>query len=156
MVAKPARKRRTGLIVSIVLVVVILLCGGVATTAYVVTNRQTGTGQSTPSVAATGFLTAVYLHQDAAAAAKFVCKAANDSNAIRKRVDDLTAATKKLSGPTYTWDTLDVSGQTKSVATVTTKLHLSTSDEKTSSQAISIITVQDHGWWVCDVKTSAN
>jgi flagellar basal body-associated protein FliL len=147
------KKHRTGLIVSLVLVVILILCGGVATTAYVVSTRQNGTGQASPADAANAFLTAIYLHQSATDAEKYVCQQADDATAISKQVDDIKAQMDKLQNPTYAWDDLAVTKQTKTEATVTTRLRIDTVDEKSASQQISLITVNDHGWWVCDVST---
>jgi flagellar basal body-associated protein FliL len=147
------KKHRTGLIVSLVLVVILILCGGVATTAYVVSTRQNGTGQNSPSDAANAFLTAIYLHQSATDAEKYVCQQSDDATAISKQVDDIKAQMDKLQNPTYAWDELAVTNQTKTEATVTTRLRIDTVDEKSASQHISLITVNDHGWWVCDVST---
>ncbi len=150
----PRKKRRYGLIISLVVVVLIVLCGGVGTAAYVVSSRQTGTGSDTPVNAASGFLTAIYQHQNATAAADYVCKQANDASALKKKVAEVTKATDELDDPTYSWSTLQVANQTTKEATITTDLTISTDDEKRSTQHLEILTVNANGWWVCDVKAS--
>jgi len=52
-------------------------------------------------------------------------------------------------------DAPTVTGQTSAKATVTTTLHLATGDEKVSTQSLTFTTISDHGWWVCDISTSA-
>jgi flagellar basal body-associated protein FliL len=151
----PKKKRRYGLIITLVLVVLVVLCGGVGTAAYVVSTRQTGTGSDTPVDAANGFLTAIYQHQNATAAADFVCKQANDASALKKKVAEVTKTTDALDDPTYSWSTLQVGSQSTKEATVTTDLTISTDDEKRATQHLQILTINANGWWVCDVKASA-
>jgi flagellar basal body-associated protein FliL len=152
--APPKRKRRTFLIVSLVLVALLVLCAGVGTTAYVVSKKQSGTGSVDPTTSVTGFLTAVYSNQDATAAAKFVCAQSNDAAQITSKVKELKAAASTYDEPTYSWTAPTVSNQTATEATVLTTVTMTTSDEKQSSENLTFTTVKSSGWWVCEVKSA--
>jgi hypothetical protein len=155
--ATAARKKgHGGLFVTLVLVAIMVLCGGVATTAYVVTTHQSGTGQSNPTVAVDRFLTAVYVHQSATEAEKYVCEQANDSTAIAAKVDQARALSSRYDDPTFSWTFGTVTNQSSTEATVTAELAVTTADERRAAQKISFTTVQNHGWWVCDVNAGSN
>jgi flagellar basal body-associated protein FliL len=152
-VAPVKRKRRTLLIVSLVLVGVLVLCGGIATTAYVVTTKQSGTGQADPVAAVDHFLTAVYTDRNPSEAAKYVCTQSNDSGQIQQKINEVKTAQTKYAAPRYRWDTPAVAKQTTTEATLTATVQMTTDDEKQASEDLTFTTTKKNGWWVCEVTT---
>ena len=151
MEAEPAR-RRSGLWISMALVVTLLLCGGGATSAFLLLrSADTGKGAPDPATAVNRFLTAVYTQQDATAAEDLVCRAARDPAALTHRVEQIKNYTNEYEGPTFRWDEPSVAGQTDDRATVSVQLTMSTDDEKTAQQSLSFTTVHKTGWLVCDI-----
>ncbi len=150
----PKRKRRTFLIVSLVLVGLLVLCAGVGTTAYVVSKKQSGTGQADPKSAVTAFMTAVYTHRDVTEAEKYVCAQSNNKGQLTSKINELKTADSTYRNPAYSWSDPDVANQTTKEATVTTTVTMTTGDEKQSSENLTFTTLQSNGWWVCEVKTT--
>lgn len=151
--APPKRKKRTFMIISFVIVGLLVLCGGVATTAILVTNRQSGTGQDSPVTAVNDFLTAIYVDKDATKAAQYVCADSQKSGTLTGKVKELKLADTKYRSPHYDWTAPAVDKQTKSAATVSVTIIMVTLDERTATEKLTFTTVQSHGWWVCEVTT---
>ncbi|WP_406039931.1 hypothetical protein OG799_30010 [Micromonospora sp. NBC_00898] len=146
------KKRRGLLIASIVLAAAVLLCGGGGTAAFL-TLRDTegGQGAKEPAVAVDGFLTAVYKDRDARKAATFVCSASRDDKKIAGKVAEVQKYTTEYQNPRFRWTTPKVDNQTGDRATVTTKVTMTTSDEKVADQDLRFTVVRKTGWWVCEV-----
>lgn len=151
----PKRKRRTFLIVSLVLVALLVLCGGVATTAYIVSQKQAGIGQSDPQTAVDDFMTAIYTDHDATEARKYVCAQSDDANQIASKIKELKTEASTYDEPVYSWSKPTVSNQTVKEATVTTRVTMTTADEKQSSEGLTFTTTKSNGWWVCEVKSGS-
>lgn len=149
----PRRRRRTFMIISFVILGLLVLCGGVATTAILVTNREAGTGQDSPTSAVQGFLTAIYLDRDATKAADFVCADARKSGGLSDKVDEIRADDVRYKTSSYRWDAPIVVARTASRATVNVTVRVTTTDERAASENLVLTTVRDHGWWVCEVTT---
>lgn len=148
----PPKKRRGLLIASIVLAAAILLCGGGGTAAFLtLRNAEDGQGAKEPTVAVDGFLTAVYKDRDAKKAATFVCSAARDDKKIAAKVAEVQKYASEYQNPRFRWTTPKVDNQTGDRATVTTKVTMTTSDEKVADQELRFTVVQKTGWWVCEV-----
>lgn len=148
----PPKKRRGLLIASIVLAAAILLCGGGGTAAFLtLRNAEDGRGAKEPTVAVDGFLTAVYKDRDAKKAATFVCSAARDDKKIAAKVAEVQKYASEYQNPRFRWTTPKVDNQTGDRATVTTKVTMTTSDEKVADQELRFTVVQKTGWWVCEV-----
>jgi hypothetical protein len=148
-----APKRRRGLlIVSIVLAAAVLLCGGGGTAAFLtLRNAEDGTGAKDPTVAVDGFLTAVYKDRDAKRAATFVCSAARDDKKITAKVAEVQKYSGQYQNPRFRWTSPKVDNQTGDRATVTTRVTMTTADEKVADQDLRFTVVRKTGWWVCEV-----
>ncbi len=156
---RPARNR-SSMIVVLVLVGVLVLCGGIAGTAIYVSNNQFSEGASSPEAAVNIYLTGVYLHQEASDAEDVLCQQADPTTLVTEKIRDAQDATTKYDA-VYSWSPYDVTGQDTATATVTTELTAATdltdpahSYRKTT--ALTIQTINSDGWWVCDVQSSPN
>ena len=123
-------------------------------TAFLIFGRSGGDGQANPTAAATSFLTAVYKAKDATKAARYVCSSARDKGDIEKKVGEVKAyATKFNRDPQFTWDEPKVENPGKDTATVNVTVRFTTSDDRAAEQKLSITTVKNDGWLVCEIKT---
>ncbi|MGR6322602.1 hypothetical protein Q2K19_12575 [Micromonospora soli] len=149
----PAPKKRRGLLIaSIVLAAVVLLCGGGGTAAFLtLRNAENGQGAKEPAVAVDNFLTAVYKDRDARKAATFVCSASRDDEKIAAKVAEVRNYATKYQSPRFRWTTPKVDNQTGERATVSTRVTMTTSDEKVANQDLRFTVVRKTGWWVCEV-----
>ena len=149
---EPARGRRSGLWVSLALVVTLLLCGGGATSAYLLLrDADTGTGAPDPGTAVNRFLTAVYTQQDPKAASDLVCKESRDQKKLDTRVAQIKNYAAEYDDPTFRWTEPTVATQGEKVATVAVQLTMATDDEKQAQQQLTFTVVQKTGWRVCDI-----
>jgi hypothetical protein len=147
----PAR-RRSGLWVSMALVVTLLLCGGGATSAFLLLrSADSGKGAPDPATAVNRFMTAVYTQQDASAAGDVVCREARDTKKLSGRIAQIKTYAAAYEGPTFRWNDPVVSGQTPEEATVAVQLTMSTDDEKQAQQDLTFTVVHKTGWLVCDI-----
>ncbi|MEU8000827.1 hypothetical protein AB0B66_06680 [Catellatospora sp. NPDC049111] len=151
--AAPVKKSKAPLVIGIVLGVLLLLCGG-GIGAYVLLTRNTeGVGASSAKDATQSFLTAIYKNNgDAAAAEKLVCGDARDRKDIDAKIAEIKSQTSQLKGPSFTWETPKISGETATQATAEVTVKLVTSDEKMSEQKLTLTLVKHEGWFVCEVK----
>ncbi len=150
---EPPRRRR-GLLVSIVVLVVLLVAGG-GVGAYLFLHRPAdGTGKASATEAAQAFLTAVYQTRDADAVAPLVCGAARDRKRIQAKIDEIVRQDKQYQKPRYDWTQPQTQSTTKDRAVVTTTVSLSTDEEQTASQKLTLTVIHSTGWFVCDVQTS--
>jgi hypothetical protein len=148
------RKRRTGLVVGIVLVIVLLLCAGGGVTAYVLVQNSQPTGAADPKAAVDGFLTAVFASHNAQEAADFVCPDARDDEQLEALVNQVTSFESQFDSPQTKWVTppVQVDGKTGSA---TVKLELTTANEQVAEKQIRLLLVDRRGWWVCDVESAS-
>jgi hypothetical protein len=148
----PPRKQRGVLIASIVLAVAVLLCGGGGVAAFwTLRNVESGEGAQEPTIAVENFLTAVYQERDAEKAASHVCSAARNDKKIAAKVAEVKRYVEEHQEPRFRWTTPKVDNQTGKRATVSTRLTMTTSDEKIAEQDLRFTVVQQTGWWVCEV-----
>jgi hypothetical protein len=145
------RKKRTLLITSIVLAVVILLCGGGGTAAYFLVRSVDGKGQATPQEAVDGFLTAVFKEKDVDKATMYVCSASRDKASLTKKINELRAYQQKYRSAQFTWPDPTVDEQSKSTATLTVPVKFTTDDDRVAERKLRFTTVNESGWWVCEV-----
>ncbi|WP_433283723.1 Rv0361 family membrane protein [Micromonospora sp. CA-244673] len=146
------KKRRGLLIASIVLAAAILLCGGGGTAAFLALRQaEDGQGAKEPTVAVDGFLTAVYKDRDARAAATFVCSASRDDEKIAAKVAEVRKYAGQYQNARFRWTTPKVDNQTGDRATVSTRVTMTTADEKMADQELRFTVVRKTGWWVCEV-----
>lgn len=151
-VPQPPKKKRTGLIVSLVLVFALLLCGGGGTAAYfLLRGTESGPGAADPATAVTSFMEAVYQDKDAKKAADLVCAEARDEAAIKSKVAEIEGYASTYQKPRFRWDAPTVQDQNDESAKVSVELSMVTEDEKTSEQTLTFTVVKKTGWWVCEV-----
>jgi hypothetical protein len=141
------------MITVIVLAVVLLLCGGGGVSAYLLLRNGDGPGAADPRTAVIQFLDAVYRAQDARLAAALVCPAARDGEAITRKVDEVRDAVRRYRDPWFSWDEPRVEDETSDRARVSVKITLTTGDDRTAEQRLSLTVVRDTGWWVCEVES---
>ncbi|WP_432901261.1 hypothetical protein ACQP1S_30045 [Micromonospora matsumotoense] len=147
----PARRRGV-LVASLALVAAVVLCGGGGTLAFLtLRNTEGGEGAKEPTVAVDGFLTAVYQDRDAGRAANFVCAESRDQQKISAKVAEVQKYTTLYTNPRFRWSSPAVDNQNGDRATVSTKLTLTTADEKIAEQSLRFTVVRKTGWWVCEV-----
>ncbi|MFI0795330.1 hypothetical protein ACH4OY_22030 [Micromonospora rubida] len=146
------KKRRVVLIVSIVAALALLLCGGGGTAAFLtLRNVESGEGAKEPAEAVDAFLTAVYRERDAKKAASHVCAASRDEKKIAAKVAEVRGYAEQHKSPRFSWPSPKVDNQTGDRATVSTKVTMTTSDEKVADQDLRFTVVQKTGWWVCEI-----
>ncbi|WP_406075608.1 hypothetical protein [Micromonospora sp. NBC_01638] len=149
--AEPKKKRGL-LIAAIALVVIMVLCVGGGVVAFLtLRNAETGEGAKEPAVAVDEFLTAVYKDRDVTKAASRVCAASRDDEKIAAKVAEVQKYASTYQNPRFRWTTPKVDNQTGERATVSTRLTMTTSDEKVADQDLRFTVVQKTGWWVCEV-----
>jgi hypothetical protein len=152
--APPPRRKRSGLVIaSIVLAVVLLLCVGGGLAAFLVLRRaDTGRGAAEPVTAVDRFLAAVYTDQNATAANAMVCRSARDAGEIERKVAEVRDYAKAYPSPRFRWDKPKIDDQNAERAIVSTKVTMTTADDRSAEQRLTFTVVQSAGWWVCDVR----
>ncbi|MGC4895115.1 hypothetical protein [Micromonospora sp. DT31] len=151
-VTRSPRRRPAPLIAALVLVAAVLLCGGGGTVAYLaLRDSEGGPGSKEPQIAVDGFVKAVYQERDAAKAATFVCSAARDDEKIAAKVAEVRRYAEQYQNPRFRWTSPTVDNQTGDRATVSTRVTMTTADEKVAEQALRFTVVRRTGWWVCEV-----
>ncbi|GIG85176.1 hypothetical protein Pen02_01120 [Plantactinospora endophytica] len=148
----PSKKRRGLVIASVALVGVLLLCvvGGVSAF-LVLRGAERGAGATDPVVAVDEFLTAVYTERDADRATGLVCPAARDGEQIAAKIQEVADSAGRYDTARFRWTTPKVDEQDKERALVSTRLTMTTADERSVDQQLAFVVVADSGWWVCDV-----
>ncbi|WP_442934050.1 Rv0361 family membrane protein [Micromonospora sp. CPCC 205561] len=146
------KKKRGVLIAAIALGVILLLCaGGGVVTFLTLRDAESGEGAKEPAVAVDEFLTAVYQDRDAARAARLVCASSRDEKKIAAKVAEVEKQVTTYQKPRFRWTSPKVDNQTGDRATVTTKVTMTTADEKVAAQDLRFTVVRKTGWWVCEV-----
>lgn len=146
------KKKRGLLIAAVTLVVIMVLCVGGGVLAFLtLRNTETGEGAKEPAVAVDEFLTAVYKDRDATKAATRVCAASRDDGKIAAKVAEVQKYASEYQNPRFRWTTPKVDNQTGDRATVSTRVTMTTADEKVADQDLRFTVVQKTGWWVCEV-----
>jgi flagellar basal body-associated protein FliL len=150
--AEPPKRRRTGLWVSLALVITVLLCGGGGVSAFLLLrNAEAGDGAPDPATAVQEFMTAVYRDKNATAASELVCSESRDAKKISSKVAEVKAYDNQYDQPRFAWDDPSVAGETEERATVSVALTMTTQDEKTAQQQLTFTVVKKTGWWVCEI-----
>jgi hypothetical protein len=148
----PARQRRTGLWVSLALVLTLLIFGGGTLSAIMLLrDADSGKGAPDPAGAVNRFMTAVYTQQDPASAGETVCREARDEDKLEDRINQIKGYANEYDAPSFRWNDPAVSNQTGERATVGVQLTMITDDEKTAYQQLTFTVVRKTGWLVCDV-----
>jgi hypothetical protein len=139
------------LITSIVLGVVLVLCGGGGTTAYFLITRLGNSGRASPTAAVDGFLTAIFRDHDLEEANKFVCSESRDKAALSHKIDELRSYEQKYKSPRYSWTTPAVQSNRGSTATLIVPVKITTADDRIAEKRLRFVAVNESGWWVCEV-----
>ncbi len=146
------KKKRGLLIAAIALIVIMVLCVGGGVVAFLtLRNAENGEGAKEPAVAVDEFLTAVYKDRNATKAASRVCAASRDDKKIAAKVAEVQKYAAEYQNPRFRWTSPKVDNQTGDRATVTTRVTMTTADEKVADQDLRFTVVQKTGWWVCEV-----
>jgi len=148
--ATPA-KGRAGLIAVLVAAVVLLLGAGGVGAWLLLRGAESRDGAPEPTTAVSDFLQAVYIDQDAEAAADLVCAEARDSDAITGKVEEIKGYEDSYDNPRFEWTEPRVDEQDTERAIVSVDLRVTTADEKSAGQKMTFTVVQKTGWWVCEV-----
>jgi len=147
----PAPRRRGLLITVFVLAVLVVLGGGGAAIAYVVSRGSEGTGNTSATTAAQSFLEAIYVDQNAKKAEPMVCSAARDSKKIEAKVNEIKQQDKQYESPKYTWN-LHVDQSDKDRAVITATVTLNTANVQKATQKLKLTLIRGNGWFVCEVQ----
>ncbi|GIF77121.1 hypothetical protein Asi02nite_66390 [Asanoa siamensis] len=148
----PPKPRRRGLLITAIALAALLLCGGGGVTAFLVLrDGETGEGAAEPVAAVESFLDAVYVDQNAAAAAALVCSDARDQRVLQDKIEEVQRYARTYPSPRYRWDPPKVEQQDATRAVVSTRLTVLTADDRSAAQQLRFTLVQQTGWWVCDV-----
>ncbi|MBN1170781.1 MAG: hypothetical protein JXA67_01285 [Micromonosporaceae bacterium] len=151
MFGQPAPRSGKGLLITIIVLVCLVVLGGGGTAAYLIFGRSEGTGAADPVKAVDQFLTAVFKDKNVEAANKIICASAQDSKAMRNRIQQLRDFELKYKSPAYTWPTPTVESRKSESAVVTTTVKLTTSDDRVAEQRLKFLTVEGDGWLVCEI-----
>jgi hypothetical protein len=145
----PPARRRPLLLVGIVLTLVVVLAGG-GTAAYLLVNGRNA-GAAAPADAVEGFLDAVYTKHSGEDAARFVCPRARNESELDQVVFGVKTFEKDYPSPRTSWayPQIHPNGQE---ATALVTLTLVTANEQVAEKRITLLLVDDRGWWVCDVQ----
>ena len=115
-------------------------------------TAEDGQGAKEPAVAVDGFLTAVYQDRDADRGGRVRLRRRpattrrSPRRSPRWRSTPRSTRTRGSAGPRP-----KVDNQTGDRATVSTRLTMTTADEKVAEQELRFTVVQKTGWWVCEV-----
>jgi hypothetical protein len=149
---KPPRPRRRVLSLVLIAVVLLLLGGGVAGAWLLIGPGVRGT--ATPEGAIDGFLEGIYETHDARAAARHVCERARDDDELDQIVFQVKQHEQAYTAARTTWSYPPVQSNGRQ-ATAEVTLIMTTANEQVSSRVVTLLLVNDRGWWVCDVRTDA-
>ncbi|TWJ25389.1 hypothetical protein JD76_05560 [Micromonospora endolithica] len=150
--AETPKRKRSVLIASVALAVILLLCaGGAVVTFLTLRGTEEGQGADEPAAAVEQFLTAVYRDRDASGAARLVCGDSRDDEKIGAKVAEVEQYVATHQNPRFRWTSPKVDNQTGDRATVSTRLTVTTADEKIADQELRFTVVKKTGWWVCEV-----
>ena len=145
-------KKRGPMVATLVLAVVLLLCGVGGTFSVIVLRKmETGEGPGDPVAAVDSFLRAVYHDRNAKKAAALVCAEARDVDEITKKVDEVEEYRRTYQRPRFQWEAPQVEEQNSDRAIVTAELSMITADEKIAKLPLRFTVVQRTGWLVCEV-----
>ena len=140
------RRRMLGVVVAAIALVVI--AGGVAGAWLLVGPSMRG--DETPEAAVNGFLTGIYETRDAGDAGRHVCERARDDAELDRIVFEVRQHAEAFTAARTTWEPPTVRTEGRS-ATADVTLTMTTLNEQVATRAITLLLVDDRGWWVCDV-----
>jgi hypothetical protein len=148
----PPVRRRPLRIAAIVLTLLVVIGGGGVAAYQLIVGRDTG--PSTPAVAVEGFLGAVFTLKSAKEAATFVCPRARNAAELDQVVFDVKTFEKDYPSPRTTWTYPQIQPDGDQ-ASASVTLTLTTANEQVARKEITLLLVDDRGWYVCDVLENA-
>ncbi len=132
----------------LVLGVLLVLCAGGGTAAYALVVHLEGRGTRTPVGAVDGFLRAVFVQRDEAAARRYLCAEA-DPSSVRTKIDQIRQDESRYGPITYTWTSKEKSKHTTKVVFA---VDLTEQGGRSQTQHMEVTTVASGGWRVCGVR----
>jgi hypothetical protein len=148
----PPVRRRPLRIVAIVIALLVVIGGGGVAAYQLIVGRSTG--PAAPADAVEGFLGAVFTLKSAKEAATFVCPRARNTAELDQVVFDVKTFEKDYPSPRTTWTYPQIRTEGRE-ASVSVTLTLTTANEQVAQKQITLLLVNDRGWYVCDVQETA-
>jgi len=146
-------RRRRGLrAISLVLVLLVLIGGAIATIGYFVSHGQDDTGPATPQAAVEDFLRAVYVDQSSTKAAALTCPAARDPKRLTAKIDEVRQQNRQYDTPKYSWGAPKTEETGPDRAVLSTTVTLATANAQQAVQQLRFTLTKSKGWFVCDVR----
>ena len=148
----PRARRRPSLVLGLVIALVVVLAGG-ATAAFLLIGPASSRGSASPAAAVDGFLDGIYGKHSSKDAARFVCARARNDQELDQIVFAVKTYEQEFTSARTTWTYPDIhpaAGQ----ATAEVTLTMTTANEQVAEKQITLLLVDDRGWWVCDVQTA--
>ena len=149
----PKLRRRPSLLLGLIIALVVVLAGG-ATAAFLLVGPASSRGSATPANAVEGFLDAIYGKHSAKDAARFVCARARNDAELDQIVFGVKTLEHEFTAPQTTWVYPEIH-PTGQQATANVTLTMRTANEQVAEKQLTLLLVDDRGWWVCDVQTAS-
>ncbi|GIG58864.1 hypothetical protein Lfu02_32360 [Longispora fulva] len=146
-------RARSGLITSLVFGVVLLLCVGGGTGAFLLVSSLEGKGARTPTAAVEGFLTGVFVQRDEDRAADFLCSDV-DPTQLAQKVSEVDSLVRRYPDVTFTWTT-EQKSKAKRETVYDVRVTAKTPAETVGAQHLEVTATSNGGWRVCGVKRVA-
>jgi hypothetical protein len=148
---KPPRPRRRRRGFQLFAVAVTLLAAVLVAT-YVLAGQSAERGANSPDQAVEGFLTNIFDAHDATAAGTFVCASARNDDELSRTVLQAIVQEQGYTGAQTTWSYPPIRTEGRRAA-ADVALTMTTANEQVASKSITVLLVDDNGWWVCDIRT---
>jgi hypothetical protein len=149
----PLRRRRAGLLAGLLLSLLIVVCLAGGTGAYLLVQHAQPVGSTQPQAAVDGFLGAVFTDHDPDKAGEFVCARARDPRDLQRLVEKVSEVEERYRSPRTTWQ-IGPTRRGDHEASVPVRLTLTTGDDQVAEHEITLLLVDQRGWWVCDVEAA--
>ncbi len=146
---RPPQRVRSALIVAVILA---LLAAAVVTT-YRVMGASGSRGTDTPEQAVEGFLGGIYHLHDPRSAGRYVCGSARVDAELDQIVFRVEQAEQSYTGAQTTWTYPPIRTEGRRAA-AEVSLTLTTANEQVARRSVTLLLVDDRGWWVCDVRAA--
>lgn len=143
-------RSRSGLVVSLIFGVVLLLCIGGGAGAYLLVSRIEGRGADSATAAAETVLRAIFLERDQEKATDYLCTEV-DPQIIKQKIDEVNDLLTDNPDATFSWEMTEKS-RTRIKAVLDVHLHVHGSRQELTSHNYEITTQSDGGWRVCGLK----
>jgi hypothetical protein len=147
----PKPRRRPSLVLGLVIALVLVIAGG-ATAAFVLIGPASSRGSASPQQAVDGFLDGIYAKHSAKDAGRFVCERARNDQELDQIVFGVKTFEQEFLSARTTWSYPEIRPAARQ-ATASVTLTMTTANEQVAEKQITLLLVDDRGWWVCDVQT---